>query len=322
MAGFGRFFAGAARPIGARARLGYPDRVSSSDSIPKPGAVGIALTAMQVDVTTRLGAHAPATATGFPTLDAMLSGGLRSGTVLAISGAPGVGRTAFALLLGYMAARARAGVVFASASLDATEVMARLAARALHREYPDAHTPYGAIWSGKAWQDAATHRIVADSVETVVKKVGSQLHLYRATGLESTHSLAECAAHQWSRHDRAVLVVDDIEAFSATGDGSISHAAAANGSMEGRVTHVAYDLRRIADQGCSVVFTTLSRHAELVAPAVTLAGELRENPDAAHEEGERAMEFCVFKNRIGETGVVPLRFVPGAGLFEETKQLT
>ena len=307
------------RAIGARPGLGYPAWVSS-DNLPKSGSAGIALTAMQVDVTTRLGAHAPATATGFPTLDRMLNGGLRSGTVLAIAGAPGVGRTAFALLLGYMAARAKAGVVYASASLDATEVMARLAARALHREYPEARTPYGMIWSGQAWQDAATHRAVADALETVVKKVGAQLHLYRASGLESTHSLAECAAQQWSRHERAVLVVDDIEAFSATGDGSVSHAEAANGSMEGRVTHVAYDLRRIADQGCSVVFTTLSRHAEFVAPAATLAGELREIPGAAHEDGERALEFKVYKNRVGETGSVPLRFVPGAGLFEEPKR--
>ncbi|HEY1533562.1 MAG TPA: DnaB-like helicase C-terminal domain-containing protein [Polyangiaceae bacterium] len=290
----------------------------SSDSIPKAGgAAGIALTAMQVDVTTRLGAHSPATATGFASLDRMLSGGLRSGTVLAIAGAPGVGRTAFALLIAYMAARAKAGVVFASASLDATEVVARLAARALHREYPDARTPYGMIWSGQAWQEAATHRAVADSVETVVRKVGAQLHLYRASGLESTNSLAECASQQWSRHERAVLVVDDIEAFSSTGDGSIAHAAAANGSMEGRVTSVAYDLRRIADQGCAVIFTTLSRHAELVAPAVTLAGELREVPDAPRDNDARSMEFSVYKNRIGETGAVPLRFVPGAGSFEE-----
>ena len=307
----------ARRAIGDGARLGYPGRVSS-DSLPKSGgAAGVALTAMQVDVTTRLGANSPATATGFASLDRMLSGGLRSGTVLAIAGAPGVGRTAFALLIAYMAARAKAGVVFASASLDATEVMARLAARALHREYPEAATPYGMIWSGQAWQDAATHRAVADSVETVVKKVGAQLHLYRASGLESTNSLAECASHQWSRHERAVLVVDDIEAFSSTGDGSIAQAAAANGSMEGRVTSVAYDLRRIADQGCAVIFTTLSRHAELVAPAVTLAGELREVPGAAREKDARAMEFAVYKNRIGEAGAVPLRFVPGAGSFEE-----
>lgn len=274
---------------------------------------------MQVDVTTRLGAPALVTATGFPTLDRLLSGGLRSGTVLGIAGAPGIGRTALALLIAYMAARAKAGVVYASASLDATEVMARLAARALHREYPDAQTPYGMIWSGQAWQGAGAQRAVADSVETVVKKVGANLHLYRATGLESTQSLAECAAQQWSRHERAVLVVDDIEAFSATGDGSISHAAAANGSMEGRVTHVAYDLRRIADMGCAVVFTTLLRHADLITPATTQAAELREAEGASVVLGERAMELAVYKNRVGETGLVPLRFAPGAGSFEEPK---
>ena len=292
----------------------------SSDSIPKSGSsAGIALTAMQVDVTTRLGSHAPAIATGFPTLDRMLHGGLRSGTVLAVAGAPGAGRTAFALLIAYMAARAKAGVVFASASLDATEVMARLAARALYREYPELHTPYGMIWSGKAWQDVTTHRAVADSVETVVKKVGAQLHLYRASGLESTQSLAECAAQQWARHERATLVVDDVEAFSASGGSSVSHAAAANGSMEGRVTHVAYDLRRIAERGCSVVLTTLSRHADFVAPAATIAGELRLLAQPSEVDGGRAMEFYVYKNRIGETGSVPLRFIPGASLFEESK---
>ncbi|HET7545064.1 MAG TPA: DnaB-like helicase C-terminal domain-containing protein [Polyangiaceae bacterium] len=295
----------------------------SSDNIPKSGgAAGIALTAMQVDVTTRLGSHAPATATGFPSLDRMLHGGLRSGTVLAIAGAPGVGRTALALLIGYMAARAKAGVVFASASLDATEVMARLTARALYREYPEVNTPYGMIWSGQAWQ-GATHRAVADSVETVVKKVGAQLHLYRARGLESTQALAECAAQQWSRHERAALIVDDIEAFSASGNGSVAHAAAANSGMDGRVTHVAYDLRRIADQGCSVVLTTLARHAEFVAPAVTIAGELRPLPHAPApgplEEEGRAMELYIYKNRIGETGSVPLRFIPGFSLFEESK---
>jgi hypothetical protein len=210
-------------------------------------------------------------------------------------------------------------VVFASASLDATEVMARLTARALYREYPEINAPYGMIWSGQAWQGATTHRAVADSVETVVKKVGGQLHLYRARGLESTQSLAECAAQQWSRHERAALVVDDIEAFSAIGSGSVSLATAANSSMEGRVTHVAYDLRRIAEQGCSVVFTTLARHAEFVAPAVTIAGELRALPGVQAEDGARAMEFFVYKNRIGETGSVPLRFIPGASLFEESK---
>ncbi|HEY2405290.1 MAG TPA: DnaB-like helicase C-terminal domain-containing protein [Polyangiaceae bacterium] len=296
----------------------------SLESPKSGGAAGIALTAMQVDVTTRLGALSAATPTGFRSLDAMLSGGLRSGTVLTITSAPGLGRTALCLLIAYMAARTRAGVVFASVSLDATEVMARLAARALHREYPDAQTPYGVIWSGQAWQDAATHRAVSDSVETVVKKVGSQLHLYRAAPFESTSSLAECAAHQWSRHERAVLVVDDIEAFSAVGGGAAAQFAAVNGSLDSRITQVAYDLRRIADQGCAVIVTGLARHADLMAPAATIAaqllpGEVRTSnaPEMKRSLGARPVDLIVSKNRIGPTGVVRLRFVPGAGTFEE-----
>jgi replicative DNA helicase len=81
---------------------------------------------------------------------------------------------------------------------------------------------------------------------------------------------------------------------------------------------VAYDLRRIANQGCAVIFTALSRHADLVAPATTLAGELCAVPGGTSRGDEdRAMEFRVYKNRIGETGTVSLNFVPGAGLFEE-----
>ncbi len=89
--------------------------------------------------------------------------------------------------------------------------------------------------------------------------------------------------------------------------------------MDGRVTHVAYDLRRIAEQGCAVVFTTLARHADLVAPAVTIAGELRALDQPPAEDGARALEFFVYKNRIGETGSVALRFIPGAGPVEESK---
>ena len=66
-----------------------------------------------------------------------------------------------------------------------------------------------------------------------------------------------------------------------------------------------------------MIFTTLSRHADLVASAATLAGELREVAGSAGESDARSMEFAVYKNRIGETGAVPLRFMPGAGSFEE-----
>jgi RecA/RadA recombinase len=278
---------------------------------------------MQVDITSRMGALHPATPTGFSKLDRLLVGGLRTGTLMAVCGAPGVGRTAFCLLLAYMAARARAAVAFTSVALDETEVMARLAARALHREYPESRTPYGAIWSGQAWQDDFTRRPVAAAVDTVVKKVGAQLHLYKAQPFESTAELADIAAHLWGRHDRVVLVVDDIEAFAAGGVDA-EHFAAANAGLDSRITQVAYELRRIAEQGCAVVTTALTRNAHLVCPATTLAGELCAREDAKEPSderlqalGARPLQLLVRKNRVGPRGTVPLLFIPGAATFEE-----
>jgi len=212
--------------------------------------------------------------------------------------------------------------LFTSVSLDETELMARLAARALHREYPDSRTPYGAIWSGQAWQDEATRRPVGTAVETVVKKVGAHLHIYRAEPFASTARIVECAARLWTRHERVVVVVDDIEAYSAGLDGSPS--ALANGSLENRIAQVAFELRQISEQGCAMVASVLERNAAVVAPAVTLAAELqtRESTGAAMPErllalGARPVDLVITKNRLGPTGIVPLRFVAGAGMFEE-----
>jgi KaiC/GvpD/RAD55 family RecA-like ATPase len=287
-------------------------------------AVPAALASVQIDITTRMGALTAATPTGLSSLDRMLVGGLRTGTLMAVSGAPGIGRTAFCLLLAYMAARARAAVAFTSVALDETEIMARLAARALHREYPESRTPYGAIWSGQAWQDDATRRPVSAAVDTVVKKVGSLLHLHRARPLETTSELGDVAAYLWGRHDRVVLVVDDIEAFAAGSPSESDRYAVANSDLSSRIVQIAYDLRRIAEQGCAVVATTLARNAQLVSPAATLAAELRPREDAggALTErmlalGARPVDLVVNKNRVGPTGTVPLRFVPGAAVFEE-----
>jgi predicted ATP-dependent serine protease len=275
---------------------------------------------MQVDVTTRMGALTPATPTALPTLDRLLAGGLRTGTLMAISGPPGAGRTAFVLLLAYIAARSKAAVLFSSVSLDETEIMARLSARALHREYPESRTPYGSIWSGDAFQDDATRRPVSVAIDTVVKKVGSMLHLHRARPFESTTVLLTLAAQLWERHERVVMVVDDIEAFSAGGDSRADF----NAGFESRITHVAFELRQAAEQGCAVVVTALERHADLVAPAATLAATIRTRPSSAAPFddrqlalGARPVELVIKKNRVGPTGIVPLHFIPGAAVFEE-----
>ena len=288
----------------------------------------VSLAAMQVDVTTHLGAVGPSTSTGLPRLDLLLGGGLRSGMLIALSGAAGSGRTSVALALSYLAARARAGVVLAGAAVDPTEIVARLAARALHREYPEARTSYGQIWTGQAWADDASRRPIADAIDTVMKKVGSQLHLFRGTGLETTQALSDCVAQQWARSERVVLVVDDVEGFLAMGDGGMARAALVNGSFEARLTQVGYELRRIAEHGACVIVTVLAEHLSLVSPAATVTIMLEPGPAPDQELterlrnlGARSLVLRLTKNRIGSTGEVPLSFVPGAATIEERRPL-
>lgn len=280
------------------------------------------LASMQVDVTARLGAQAPATPTGLPVLDRLLGGGLRTGMLVAISGATGIGKTALALNLAYMAARSKAAVLFASATLDETEIVARLASRALHREYPESRTSYGAIFTGQAWQDAATRGPVSSAVDTVAKKVGALLHFHRADPFESTTLLRRAAGELWDRHDRVVVVVDGIEAWAAHCGGDAGRAAQANSSLDSRVSVVAHELARLG-RGAAVVVTVSGRHAELVAPAATFSAEMRglSSGLAATEQalalGARPVDLRVRKNQLGPTGIVPLRFVAGAATFEE-----
>jgi hypothetical protein len=284
----------------------------------------VALSGIQIDVTTRLGVPRPATTTGLPSLDRLLGGGLRSGMVLGLVSEPGFGRTTLALLMAYMAARSKASAIFCAVALDDTEIVARLAARALHRERPDAQLPYGSIWSGQALQDPDLMPLLLDAVDTVVRKVGSHLYLHRAASLEPTGALAERASQLWSRSERVLLVVDDIEGLYASADGSASKQAAVNATLSGRIGQSAFDLKAIAEQGCAVVVTALTRHAELLAPATTVLAELRATaavkgaiPEALLALGAQNVELVVRKNRLGATGVIPLRLVPGAGLAEE-----
>lgn len=284
----------------------------------------LSLANIQVDVTTRLGAPEKATGTGLPMLDRIMAGGFRSGTLLTIAGAPGVGKTALALFLAYMTARARTATVFVSPVLGETELVARLAARALHREQPESKTSYGAIWTGQAWQDDSVRGAVTSAVETVVKKVGGMFHVWRAEPFEPTSTLSQVASQLWARHERVVVVIDGIDAFSAKGTGDAIGRTTANACIDSRVQQVAYELRMMAEEGCAVVATLPSRFSDVVSPAATVAAELRNVEGSAVPLverqlalGTRPVELVVRKNHVGPTGIVPLRFMAGAATFEE-----
>ncbi|HVU04436.1 MAG TPA: DnaB-like helicase C-terminal domain-containing protein [Polyangiaceae bacterium] len=280
------------------------------------------LTSIQVDVTNRLGAVAPATTTGIPTLDGLLGGGLRSGTHLLVSGGPGMGKTAFVLMLAYLAARARASVLFSSVGLDETEIMARLTARALHREYQNVSATYGTIWSGQSMQDPALRGPISSCLATVAKKVGEHLYLHAAEPMEDVASLADHAAFLWARNERVVVVVDGAEAYSA---GELSGTPGALGTYDARLCLVAYELSRLAAQGCAVITTCSSENANILEPAATVFAELRGNRDTAPKPTKkkgidsRPLDLVVLKNRLGPTPTVPLTYSAAASVLEERK---
>lgn len=280
------------------------------------------LSSIQVDLTSRLGAVAPATTTGMPTLDALLGGGLRSGTHLLVSGGPGVGKTAFVLMLAYLAARARASVLFSSVGLDETEMMARLTARALHREYQNVNATYGTIWSGVSLQDPSLRGPISTCLATVAKKVGEHLHFHAADPMEDVASLADQAAFLWARNERVVVVVDGAEAYSA---GDVSGTVGALGTYDARLCLVAYELSRLAGQGCAVITTCSSVNAHLLEPAATVMGELRPvrepSPKGVKKKivEARPMDLVIVKNRLGPTPTLPLAYAAAASVFEERK---
>jgi hypothetical protein len=297
----------------------------SSDKLRAP-RVPVSLSSIQVDVTNRLGALTPATSTGFPTLDRWTLGGLRSGSLLLLTGAAGVGKTAFALLLAYMAARSRAAVVFVSATLDESELVSRLAARALYREYPESQTTYGEIWSGDAWADDFTRGAVGTSVNVAVRKVGQLFHFYRARPFESVLEIGAAISNLWGRHERVVLVVDGVEAFSASAGGDATRAGLVNACFENRMTELGYELRQLAEGGCAVVATASREHETWLSGAATVSAELVSTTRPADADtprdkalGAHTVDLVVKKNRVGKAGVLPLKFVAGGALFEERK---
>lgn len=298
-------------------------RMAQRSQTPPPGAP-LPLTSMNVDVTDRLGTEIPVTTTGLPTLDSLFGGGFRPGDFVLVGGESGVGTTSLATFLGYITARAKAGTVIMSVTLDEAQLLARLAARAVHREDPDAKAPYGDIWAGRAFHDPAVDRSVRSAVATVISKVGSLLHVRRLTAFESTQAVHRAAAALWSRFDRVVVVVDGADMLSAYAMGNAEQQRIANGGEGRRMLQAAFELRAIAEGGCTVLGTVTGRNLERMSPAATIAAELGRSGGpvmklsaASLALGTHNVELRVTKNHAGPGGIVPLRFTPGAATFEE-----
>lgn len=208
--------------------------------------------------------------------------------------------------------------MFVSASMDETQTMARLAARALYREWPGSNTSYGAIWSGAAWQDNQRRGPLGHAVEAVVDKVGSHMHLYRALPFEDTLSITEALSGLWSRHERVLLVIDDVDVLSSAAGGDAKAAAIVNSDYRNRISQVAYELAHIAEQGCGVVATVQAESEHWVLPAATLGLRLEPEQDGGSVGlSEERVRLIMTKNRLGACESTVLGVVRGAAIVEE-----
>ncbi len=289
-------------------------KVPSAGAAPSGVTEPVQLRAMAVDVTTSLGSSLPVTPVGLGVLERLMAGGLRTGDFFLISGSAGVGKTALALHLGYIAARSAAETLIVSVTVDEAAMVARFAARALHREHPDERVTYGQILSGEAWKDEAVAKKVRAAVNTVVTKVGTRLYPRRVQPFERLRAVRDAAAALWKRNDRVVVIVDGLEAFTPQSSETADPLVAA-----------AFELRALAQEGCAVVATMGGRDAERAMAAATLAAELTRSAHGSIAKpderllflGARNVDLVVTKNHAGPTGLVPLRLVAGAATFEE-----
>jgi hypothetical protein len=207
-------------------------------------------------------------------------------------------------MLAYMAARTQAGVCFAARGLDETELVARLAARALRKSYPSSELTYGDILSGNALTDTVRSAVSA-AVETVVEKIGQHFYFSPLAGGTSLAEWVKRSFQLWGRHERMVLVFDDLEGLLAPGE-----------PLDAGLLRVGYELKALTEHGCSVVFTVLDVHTPLIAPTADALVKLS-SPVNHSAAGPKSLEMQLFKNRLGPTGAVSLEVLFGATEFHE-----
>ena len=147
------------------------------------------LNSQRIDLKGRLDQRVEVDPTGIPSLDLALGGGLQPGRGLLISGMSGSGKSSLLLKFAYLFARTGSQVLFSQPGLEAAEILARLGARALHRNYRNATATFGTVLSGLALQDENYRGPVNDSLDQVFEKIGERLFLHEAKAYQSQQTI-------------------------------------------------------------------------------------------------------------------------------------
>lgn len=254
------------------------------------------------------GARSPDTiATGFPSVDRVLGGGLRRGDLVVVGGDVGSGKSAFALAVAMRAAQTGLKVIFLSGEMSTD----RLLERALAIE-------------GRVRIDELRQGIAADATRASVgaaavrlREVLPQLDTLPAGGVEELadrldgerYDLVVVDSLQWlARGERAsdeelAAAVRGLKTLALT-----QHAAVLTTAQ--MVPAVARDDRRptLDDFGA---LGAVKHHADVVLAL------FREDMYDRRREIEGATELIVRKNRNGGTGYVDLYFYAQWMRFED-----
>ena len=245
-----------------------------------------------------------AMATGFPALDALLSGGFRRGNLIVVAGRPGMGKTAFAGGIVLNAASAGVPTLFLSLEMSDTELADRMIAVAGRVSLDD-------ILAGNMEGDAGD-RILAGT---------SRLHelplIIDEQGGLSLFEIASKARSVKRKHGLGLLVVDYIQLTA--GDGK---------NRNSEIEVVSRGLKTLAKelQIPVIALSQLSRKCEERTNRRPLPSDLRES-GAIEQDADTILfvyrdeeyhpnspdvgtaEIIIAKNRQGSTGMARLAYI-------------
>ena len=289
----------------------------------------------------------PPLPTGLRQLDAMLSGGLRPGDVIALGGQAKSGKSALACQVAFDVACAHepnepsvpaAVVVYASVEMPAAEVVARWVAREAFRCADEKGVSWAMTYSAILYGQA--HRGEGLTSESVQRDVGDRLlkaseRVHERTNLYVQHvapgstpadlvelvrsaRAAYAEAHQGRPVPPAVLVVDPIQRlFAAPGGALVGRVLEnANANEVERIGLVAQQLKALADDehdGCSIIFTSDTTKAavkESASSATSLRGSYQLNHLATTILG---LYTAPEPDGLGDVGKVAVELVRAAG---------
>ncbi len=251
-----------------------------------------------------------AMSTGFPAIDARLSGGFRRGNLIVIAGRPGMGKTAFAGCMSFHAASCDVPTLFLSMEMADTELADRMIAIA-------GRVPLAEILDGNM-EGEAGDRILAGT---------ARLHelplIIDEQGGLSLFDIASKARSVKRQYGLGLLVVDYIQL--AAGDGK---------NRNSEIEVITRGLKALAKelQIPVIALSQLSRKCEERTNRRPLPSDLRES-GAIEQDADVILfvyrdeeynqnspdagtaEIIIAKNRQGSTGMVRLAYIAAQTRF-------